>query len=424
MSKTFKKTRINKCSKKQIGGIMLKEKYINEEPIIPFKSFLENSTIELLTDGSSFGIIFKAILNPGKESPYEIFGVENFKEPVKNLLIKIVALSPVKLDEYNDYWSYFDGRTKQIDTEENFKKEVNIQTDIFFKTMEYLEPLCPAPVVSLIENDKNKMVNFMNFLKRRTNHTYTKEIIDKILENIKKFQIPSLGVLAMEIADGFSTLTQLYHDFKFTVDPTYMKFYEYCEQMGKLQILKLALDTGYSHNDFHRGNFLINPNYNGFYKGLRGKVILIDFGLSTKFEPETKKRIKDSYDNGKYQEALQVFETLTRSDGLKINEYPDFYGWLYNEDKSFIKARPKLTKKTDDEYDKIMSRLLDKEEAATDERVKYFDEKHSLEPDKYPLLPLSNKIKNSFFQGMIESSKRKTNTKTKKNTTTKNDKSN
>ena len=61
--------------------------------------------------------------------------------------------------------------------------------------------------------------------------------------------------------------------------------YEWCEQMAKLQILNLALKTGYSQNDFHRANLLIDPNYEGMYKGLRGKVLIIDFGLASGSNP-------------------------------------------------------------------------------------------------------------------------------------------
>jgi hypothetical protein len=183
--------------------------------------------------------------------------------------------------------------------------------------------------------------------------------------------------------------------------------------MAKLQILNLALKTGYSQNDFHRSNLLVNPNYEGFYKDLKGKVLIIDFGLASKLNSDILNRIRENYQKGNYSEALKTFETLKRSDDLIIKEYPTYYGWIYNNAESFTK-REKLQRRSDSEYDEIIHELLEKEEEATDDRIKYFDEKHEVEPDKYPLLHLSNVIKNSFFQGMITGGKKKKNRRTRR----------
>ena len=370
-----------------------------------FPYFIHNSNIELLTDSGSFGIILKASFNKNLKSPYEMFGTDDFKEPVHNLLVKLVVLSKYKLDDDDNYWSYLNGQTKHIDLEENFIKEVNVQTDIFFKTMQYLEPLCPAPVYSSIMNDKIMMENFINYLRKKSTDSYTKKVFDKINSNIIYDRIPSLGILGMEIANNFDTMANFYYTCEKNPDPSSINYYEWCEQMGKLQILDLALKTGYSHNDFHRGNLLVNPVYEGFYSGLNGKILLIDFGFVTKLSNDDLNTIRENYKEGEYSEALKVFENLSRSDGLLIEEYPTFYGWLYNNDESFQK-RPMLIKKTDVEYDKMINELKQREEVAIDERIKFFDNEHSSDPDNYPLLPLSNAIKNSFFQGMIHGGKK------------------
>lgn len=404
-NKKQRKITSKRQNKKQKGGILLKM-----EAYKAFSYFISNSNIELLTDGGSFGVIFKASFNKNLESPYEMFGPNNFKQPVNNLLIKIVALSKYELDEDDKIWSYLNGATKHIDLQENFIKEVNIQTDIFFKTMEYLEPLCPAPVYSTIINDKIKMQTLIGLLEKKSNDPYTKSIFYKIIENVLNDRIPSLGVLGMEIADGFDTMSNFYYTCEKESDPTYINYYEWCEQMGKLQILDLALKTGYSHNDFHRSNLLINPRYKGFYKGLNGKIIIIDFGFATKISIGDLDIIRENYKEGKYSEALKVFETFKRSDNLSIEDYPTFYGWLYNNDAAFTK-RPRLLKKQDFDYDKIINELKQREEIAIDDRIKYFDDKHKLDPNNYPLLPLSNAIKKSFYQGMINGGGKKNKTK-------------
>lgn len=393
-----RRARTIRKNKKQKGGILLKMPAKEA-----FYQFINNSQVELLTDQSSFGIILKLTLNQGVDSPYEMFSASRYREPVTCLLVKLVALGPPPLkhneDEEQPEWFYKNGKTKRIDLEETFQKEVNIQTDIFFKTMKYLEPLCPAPVFSNILKNKNEAINFLRMLETKTSQDYpiTIQILQILQKRITSEDIPWLGILGMEIAQGYMTLFDNYSKCKTNED---IYFYEWYEQMGKLQILNLALKTGYSQNDFHRSNLLVNPNYKGLYKGFDGKVIIIDFGFAAKIDPNSLREIKDLYNQKKFQEALNVFKSFNRSDGLSISEYPDYYGWIYNEDESAYTS--KLPKRKNEYYNAILNKLILKEDAAIDDRIKFFDEKHKENPDLYPLLPLSNAIKNQFFQGMIE----------------------
>ena len=267
--------------------------------------------------------------------------------------------------------------------------------------MEYLEPLCPAPVFSYIFKDDLGMSKFLNILLNRTTDQITKNSLLKIKQNIDDFRIPSLGILAMEMAEGFQTMKDFYQVCSKKNNLDFINYYEWTEQMAKLQILNLAIKTGYSQNDFHLHNFLVNPTYNGMYKDLDGKVIIIDFGFASKLSNENLKLIKHYYNNNEYQNALQVFETLERTDGLKISEYPLYYGWLYNHKQSFLK-RIRLIKKPNEFYDNQIRELKEREEMATEDRIREFDILHKESPNEIPLLPLSNKIKNKFFQGVID----------------------
>ena len=383
-----KQTRKQK-NKKQKGGILLKMPAKQA-----FTLFINNSQVELLTDQSSFGIILKLTLNPGIDSPYEMFSASHYKKPVTCLLVKLVALGPNSDEE----WEYKNGKAKRIDLEETFEKEVNIQTDIFFKTMEYLEPLCPAPVFSTVYKNKNDAINFLRLLESKTTTMYptTIQILQIIRKRIQSDEIPWLGVLGMEIAQNYMTLFDLYVDCKKNND---LDYYEWCEQMAKLQILKLALKTGYSQNDFHRSNLLVDPDYQGMYKGMPGKVIIIDFGFATKIDLKSLQEIKNLYNQKRFQEALNVYKTFIRSDGLSISEYPDYYGWLYNEDEN--KYTSSLPKRENQYYNAILGKLIVKEDTAIQDRIHMFDQKHNENPELYPLLPLSNAIKNQFYQGII-----------------------
>jgi hypothetical protein len=388
------KVNLNKTQKRQKGGILLK---MHAEKAFYF--FINNSSVELLTDRSSFGIVLKLILNKGVISPYEQFNAANYKEPVDCILIKLVALTSAKHYEKDlPEWDYLSGETKMIDAEETFIKEVNIQTDIFFNTMQFLEPLCPAPVYSNIFKDKQKADNFIELLKKNTPKTRpgTIQILNVIKKRIISGEIPWLGVLGMEIASNYISLFKLKKESN-TDDK--VQYYMWCEQMAKLQMLKLAIQTGYSHNDFHQGNLLINPDYEGMYDNLNGKVMIIDFGLSSKLSPSHIKQIKNLYDKNEFHEALQIFEGLERSDGLVIKDYPSHYGWLY--DGNSVNENNKTVNESGI-YNMIIEKLIKKENKSIDERVRIFREKHDENPSKYPLLPLSNAIKNHFFQGMIE----------------------
>jgi len=403
--KILKKTGPKNIKKQgQNGGILLKKPYTDSTA---FDFFMKNSNIVLLTDESSFGIILTASLYPGIESPYGTFSVNttpsDFNEPVKHLLVKLVALG-----KNIDYESGF---SKPIDTEENFKREINIQTDIFFKTMNYLDPLCPAPVFSQVFKSTDSF-DFLNNLPIKDLVTEYK--VNKIKNALTNRVIPWLGVLGMELADNYLTLSKFINISLKANSPDKISQCLDVIQLAKLQFLKLAIQTGYSQNDFHLGNALYNNE----------KILIIDFGFATKIEEDALNKIKELYNSGNYADALKIFKFFQRSDGLEIEEYPEFYGWLYNEpvysdehkqlelrinkhnmDPKHSEQRNYITGKSPTPNHFInfkIKQFINLENEKIDERIKLFNEKHSAEPEKYPLLPLSNAIKNKFYQGMIE----------------------
>lgn len=92
----------------------------------------------------------------------------------------------------------------------------------------------------------------------------------------------------MEIADDYKPFA----DF-LIYRYNYVKF----ENMAKLQILNMALNTGYYQNDLHLNNILVNPKYTGMYQDIPGKVIIIDFGLAIKTESQFihRRNLKQSF---------------------------------------------------------------------------------------------------------------------------------
>ena len=418
----------------QKGGLIIKT---NPEEAI--NSFIDNcSEINWLseTSNSASGVIFECTLKEGVVSPYEMIRSTDFKSPVKKILIKFVGIRPEVTGEKknggdvstigDDAWTVPFGTVrptlavKNLEREETFKREINIQTDIFLKTISYLNPLCPAPIYASIKKDKENAIKFMSKLKIPDAHTRdsefksysnaTNRLLTAIIKKIDDGSIPYLGILAMEIADGYETFYDFYSRGSMRDN---IRTYE---NMIRLKNLELALKTGYSQGDFHTGNMLVNPSVTGYYSGISGNAMIIDFGYANKIPSEKLKEIKQLVSEKKFAEALKIFNTLVRSDDRPLGENPEVYGWLsYNYDNKEEKPiKLVYPKEIEAENVKLLA-LKQAEEEATDARIAFYNDSHSGERDKYPLLPLSNAIKNSLFEGMLSGGKRRKKTKSIKN---------
>jgi len=406
----------------QNGGIFIKKKKSKESIIF----FIENcESIKLLSKNSMSGAIFECTLKEGVVSPYEMLrsttvpNSHNFMSPVKKIVVKLVGIdSDVRADNDYDEWEIpeVDGfRSKRIEQEKTFEEEVNIQTQLFFKSMRLLNPWCPAPVYASVEKDKAAAIDFINKMIRGSGNGEAIAVLAAINRNIRSDRIPYLGILGMELAEGYIGLYKVYQYF-FEDNPykwePYIRRYE---NMIRLRILDIALESGYFHGDYHNGNIFVNTQVSGYYAGLSGNVLIIDFGLANKIPPEKMEQIEQFYSDGNFVQALQVLYTLTRSDGVKLTKYPEKYGWLsYDYDNLDETDLPLNARQIAAENEKLRELKAD-EKLSDDARVAFYnDDSHSGERDKYPLLPLSNAVKNSFFEGILSGGKKKNSKKTQK----------
>jgi hypothetical protein len=399
----------------QKGGLIIKTS--PEEAIIFFIENCADVTWLKATSNAASGVIFECTLKDGVESPYEMIRSTNFKSPVKKILIKIVAIDSVVRDESADVPKWPGIRVpqitpKNIEQEETFKNEINLQTEIFLNSINYLNPLCPAPIYASIKKDNVIAIDFLNKMKTKS-ELFAKLILGEIIKQINSGSIPHLGILGMEIADDYETFYDLYHN-GITSD-TDIRIYE---NMIRLKIIDLALKTGYSQGDFHTGNVLVNPSYrcSGYYNGISGNALIIDFGYANKIPREKLQQIKQLVSENKYVEALKIFYTLSRSDNLPLSDYPELYGWVsYNYDnKAGTQIELVNPEEIAAENQKLIA-LKEAEEEATDARIAFYnDSSHSGERDIFPLLPLSNAIKNSLFEGLLSGGKKKRKTKSRK----------
>jgi hypothetical protein len=156
-------------------------------------------------------------------------------------------------------------------------------------------------------------------------------------------------------------------------------------------LLQLALETGYNHGDFHQANVMISPSSN-YFATSEYRPYLIDFGRTTKLNPEAFKEFRTRMQQKQYTRALAWL-----CDSSHANEYISdrlywerFYGWVCNMPTSSIVAQ-----KTNRE----MEKLFEQREAAIDRNIKIMSELHQESPNVYPLLPISNNIKNQIFHG-------------------------
>ena len=407
-----RKTKSTKTRKimKQKGGLM-----INANDREAFEEFIKNSTITFKTSGST-GITFVATINNNVSSKYTFMDVNNFGKPVTELLIKLtflydpsnneektdVAINP-RYEVDNQQW-FFDSTT--ID---DFKREVNIQTDIFLKTMNYLQPVCPAIVYANIYNGENNNNNdtmsmdtlFQILDNNSKQDKFTNNIINEIIRSHKEFDdYSNLGLIGMEIASGYVTMYELK---KQATDMDRKKKFIICMFMCYYLLIRLAVETGYSQADYHYSNIMIKPNCTNYFDNIHACPLLIDFGYAVKISPEYQQLVNKYYKEKNYTYILRILCNTPRSDDYNLKQSPKHYGWACGNYNNILNTfdETRVTNNFIPNTDNHIDNLIVQREKAIDNVVSLFDKYHSENPQLYPLLPLSNSAKNKMYSGLI-----------------------
>lgn len=410
---------------KQKGGLLLPYKNIEESEEI-FRNFINNSNIKLLTNGTSGIILVADLQNEITKNYLKISPDENFGKPVKNIIIKLSIIChkdvAFKLSEEKDLNSI---------TNEEFQNEINIQTDIYLKTIQYLQPLCPGIVYANITNN----YDLLTILVRNSNNNMILANLENFLKRNSSLNL-KLGIIGMEMLSS-------------SVPLIYFKNQQGAMSLARYIVLKLALETGYNHNDFHYGNILIGDSENYFYN-IRKRPFIIDFGRTTKINPDIMSNIKNEVNKKDYIKALKLLcHYNTGNEYTQDPEYNRHYGWIcknYNLDdpiyfdelaQNLLKIDPdnnlnsiknKLNysksilkdSNTLINQNELIDQLFNSREKAIDNNIVIMDKLHIQSPDIYPLIPISTSIKNKLFSGIIGGKKkRKTKRYSKKNSRTK-----
>lgn len=309
---------------KQKGGLIIKRKKTKKQA---FYEFLTQSVVTVLTNTvtSGSGVIYKCQLKPCVKSPYVT--LRRPRKYVDQIIIKLVLVG-----NKNSTWK---GKSfpnaKDIELVANFQEEIDIQKEIFSKTKVNFDPICPCLIHHDIIHDPGVAVNFLEEMKARSgSDEMTLSTLDDFISNLGENW---LGIIGMEMAEGYLPLDKLYSD------PHYRVY----ENMARLRILELAVKTDYSENDFNVGNILVNPSLTGYYKDIPGHVLIIDYGWASKITNANGELdlIKQLFHEGKYVEAIRVFQTLRKRNG-SILDYSSIYNWAYFQyDKLKGKTIPK-----------------------------------------------------------------------------------
>ena len=160
--------------------------------------------------------------------------------------------------------------------------------------------------------------------------------------------------------------------------------------------IKLAVDTGYVHKDLHAKNIIINNRINNYFTDYNGKPLLIDFGMVNKIQPDILTLIRQYYNERNYVNILYLLCQL----GKQYSE--DSYGWTCPSHKrgEGIDVTQRHLDDEDIAINISISRLITSREDAQKNLIKVFNDMHKINPEKYPLLPLSNIYKKNIYSGL------------------------
>ena len=302
------KKKMNKTKKAKKGGLLTRIHNDNA-----FGEFLMNSQIKKIGSGSS-GFVFEvSLVNRNYHSPYYSLNSNVFNKQVTSLLIKMVVINDNEKRE-----ELFNKNFKLSTTKRHeFIHEINTQNHIYNETMGYLQPICPSIIHSEIAYGNNA-VNTLIYLKKITaNQKVEQYIFNKMINYLKIGKIKGVGIIGMEYKNA-STLHELKDDINF----------EKYKNMALFSILRLAIETGYNHGDYHPSNIFIDTKDNSYFLNCSGSPSIIDYGFSYKMPIVYIRNIINFVKNKRYVDALEIICKQNRSDNVNLNNYPSLYGWL------------------------------------------------------------------------------------------------
>jgi len=248
-----------------------------------FYDFINSSVISYVGAGSSgLGLLSSNPTNDG----YKILTTNNENVVCSQIFIKIVpvysdkSFQPLFKDLYirkDDLWAEIFSSA-----EPEFWNEVRIQNEIYKKTNENLEPICPPIVFSECLDNATSIAMLEMLFDNLDKSAIPPDLFRVMMEDdplnkiASKLKLPryhgiKLGIIGMGFTTGYQSLYSAVRGKDVAEKKPYLDLAVY-------ELLRLY-SIGYLHGDFSQTNIMINPTYN--YTGTKsGRAMLIDFGMT------------------------------------------------------------------------------------------------------------------------------------------------
>jgi len=266
-----------------------------------FYHFIDNSTATFLSSGSN-GYIFMLRLNPGIDTVYRNTYPTTFDTMITTIIIKVVVMyteAQLALGPQQGYVR-IQGRPLNIASRDDFFEEIDIQNQVYMQSTFKLVPICPG----LIHSDVNFDLNTIHADARSQG----------ILDAIMQLRGVTAGVIGMEFAEGYQTL----YDFT-----RHNGINDYAVAITAFLLLRLANETGYAHGDFHVSNVMFDGTSRGYFNGIIGRPLLLDYGYATVIPRDVLIQIIQLMDSHNYVDALMLQCTVPRGQH-RLDEYAMF----------------------------------------------------------------------------------------------------
>ena len=247
------------------GGLKLKNPGIDSFDAVMNMINCSGATLNVLSYSSAYGFIFKLSIPPTAHHCVQFQGLSSTKTFTNDIYSLVLKLSIINdKEDIIKTRLEIDGESK-IKSKENaqaFMNEAKIQQEIFLETIVPSgNPICLgiADYSYLSQTDASKLLDILIIITSRDSSS--RAVLQYIKTNMETSD--KLGIISMELADGYTELNELLYDHK---HPNYEHFFS----LSIAEIIILFLKTKYINIDFHPKNILINENTRD--------VRLIDFG--------------------------------------------------------------------------------------------------------------------------------------------------
>jgi uncharacterized protein (UPF0335 family) len=290
---------------------------VREDPEEAFRRFIVGSTVIGEAMSGTDGLALRY------HNPIDVYrssDKDTFDQQVHTILIKFVSIKGIK------------DKNKYLD-------EVQTQRDIYNKTNDSLEPLCPAIIFNKACELSDPLLIELNFFDNLAKYIEDRKAVfedegeedEGKMPDFLSVEVEHIGVIAMEFLDDYQNM----HDLIYTGVTS--EFTAAAYMAAAFLLIELALLTGYTQGDYHMLNIFFkvlpenaeNPYFltdgslpEPIQLIRRLKPIIIDFGRAIKIRGFSDVAI--CYKKHKFKQILG----LIAREGCYYNGLHDVYGIL------------------------------------------------------------------------------------------------